>query len=83
MYIQASAKSPLHRAITAVALTLFGVWDGGIRDSEFEGASKANSEALIACRDAIADPDYGLSDEMVSAVLMLGFVEVCSSLSTC
>ena len=68
--------SPLSLCLTAVSKILFGKWERKQFEAE-RHAFPSYAKALKVTRVALQDPVESMSDEILMAVCILGFYEVC------
>lgn len=70
-------KSPLSLCLTAASSISFGKWERKNPEAERDAFS-SYAKALTSTRAALQDPVESMSDEILMAICLLGFYEVCS-----
>ena len=80
MLEQSSLRSPLYSAATTTSMGAIA-WTPGNADFRPQSLSRYVT-SLKRINDALIDPEQSKSDNVLMAVLLLGFYEVCQSLMT-
>ena len=81
LFEQASLESPLKVAMTTTAMATIA-WTRGNEEFKPQSLSRYVT-ALQRINDALKDPQQSKSDDVLLAVLLLGFYEVCLLPSRC